>query len=156
MLGPLVHPSCSARPRNSLYPTLCNSLFINKWKYVYFLSSFPLTKLSLPKCHFYFVTKLSWPNSLTRLSLLWRYQNLNTELSLPNCQFSELTKLSAYQKASLPNCHYQIVITKLSLPKCHYLIVIIKLSLPNCHYRKSAHRKGSIGRVKALDPLVRQ
>ena len=91
-------------------------------------------QIVLPDCHFYDVTKISIPNC--------HYQIVNF-LNLPNCQ---LTKKPAYQ----------IVITKLSLPKCHYLIVIIKLSLPNCHYRKSAHRKGSIGRVKALDPLVRQ
>ena len=27
---------------------------------------------------------------------------------------------------SLPNCHYQIVVTKLSLPNCHYQIDITK------------------------------
>ena len=31
----------------------------------------------------------------------------------------------------LPNCHYQIVVTKLS----PYQIVITKLSLPNCRYQ---------------------
>ena len=32
---------------------------------------------------------------------------------------------------SLPNCHYQIVVTELS----PYQIFITKLALPNCHYQ---------------------
>ena len=63
-----------------------------------------------------------------------------TKMSLPKYHFCELTKLSLH-KLLLPNCHYQIVITKLSSPNCHYQIVITKLSLPNWHYHKSAHQR---------------
>ena len=47
---------------------------------------------------------------ITKLSLLWCYQFVITKLSL----------LWAYQIVALPNCHYQIVITKLTLLNCHY------------------------------------
>ena len=36
---------------------------------------------------------------------------------------------------TLPNCHYQIVITKLTLLNCYYQIVITKMKLPNCHHQ---------------------
>ena len=64
-----------------------------------FLSYYNEMQFLLPICHFFVVTNLS----------------------LPNCHFCELTKLSLsnchYQIVTLPNCCYQIVITKLALPK---------------------------------------
>ena len=76
--------------------------------------------------------------SFTKLSLLWRYQIFITKLSLlllPICHDQIVTFVS------LPNSHYQIVVTKLS----PYQIVITKLSLPNWHYQKSAHPFQDLG-----------
>ena len=59
-------------------------------------------------------------------------------MSLPNSHYQiVITRLSLlwHTKMSLPNCHYHIVVTKLSLPNCHYQIVITKFFLSNYHYQ---------------------
>ena len=60
------------------------------------------------------------------MSLSCSYQNVITKLSLfcrlYHIVISKLSLLWAYQIVTLPNCHYQIVITKLSLPNCLYQI----------------------------------
>ena len=98
-----------------------------------FSSNFHLTKLALPKkSHSYVVTKLLVPNVIIKLWFLLNYQNVITKLSLPNWSYQIGTFVN------LPNCHYQIVVTKLSLPNCRCQIVVAKLSLPNCHVTKLA------------------
>ena len=98
--------------------------------------------MALPNCHFIVLSKLSH-FLVTKLSLLYRYQ-IFTFMYLPNCHFQiVVTKCSPYQvgitKLSLPNYH----LTKLALPNCDYQIVITKLSLPIWCYQKSARRNNA-------------
>ena len=108
---------------------------------------FAITKLSLPNCRYQVVTIPSWYYQIV-ISKLSPYQvdiSHYQVVTLPSWYFPiGITKLSPYQVGITKLSPYQVGISKLSFPNCHYQIVLTKLTFP----------KISPSKKEALLPLI--